>query len=120
MTTHAQITGSLNKTELGQAVAAELGISPEDGIQAVETTLDIITRTVAGGHTVTVTNFGAFVPVQKAARGARNPQNGERVTIPPRQEIRFRRSDRLRQVIQGADPATATIRKHPKTPKAVG
>lgn len=110
----AHITGPLNKTRLGEAIAIELDMSYEDGIRAVEAAFDVIARTVAAGHSVTITNFGSFSAVHKPARPARNPKTGELFVIPPRQEVRFLRSDRLRAVVHAADPATATIRKHPK------
>ncbi|MFF9199998.1 HU family DNA-binding protein [Streptomyces sp. NPDC014779] len=106
---------SINKTALGHLVANQLGISQRDGVRAVDAVLEVITRSVTAGTVVAVTNFGAFVPVQRAARAARNPHTGGTVTVPARQEVRFRVSQRLRETVQAADPATATIRKFPKS-----
>jgi nucleoid DNA-binding protein len=115
--THARTTAPLNKTGLGEAVAAELGLSLKEGVRVVDAVLNVITRTVTAGHAVTVSNFGTWAAVHRPTRTARNPQTGEPVVIPARQEFTFRMSDRLREIVQAADPATATIRKHPKTAK---
>jgi len=104
----------MNKTQLGEAVADDLGCSKEDGLLAVEAVLDAIARTVAGGETVRVTNFGTWLPVQRPERTARDPRNGDPITVPARQEMSFIQSDRLRELIRAADPETATIRKLPK------
>jgi DNA-binding protein HU-beta len=109
-----RITGPLNGTRLAEAVAAEMGISRREGKRAVEAVLGIIARSVAGGHPVNVTNFGTWIPVQVDERTARNPATGEPVVVPARQELRFRQSPRLQELVREADPETATIRKYPK------
>jgi nucleoid DNA-binding protein len=110
MTTAIQPTGPLNKTSLAAAVAAQLGVSIDDGYRALDAVLNTITRTVAAGHDVTVTNFGTFRAVEEAARIRRNPQTGESVPVPAYPTVRFRVSPRLREVVRSGDPA-ASIRK---------
>lgn len=117
MTTIARINSRLNTTLLAEAVAIELGVSNEEGARAVQTVLGVITRAVVAGHPVAVTNFGTWLPIQRPARTARNPHTGGTVTVPARQELSFRASDRLRELVASADPVTASIRKHPKTAK---
>lgn len=112
----AHITTPLNKRSLGEAVAIELDTSIEEGQRAVETVLDLIARAVAAGHPVTITNFGTWVPVQRPERAGFNFHTGEHVTVPAKQALIFRQSERLREIVAAADPATATIRKLPKTP----
>lgn len=112
MATIAQPTGPLNKTSLAAAVAAELGTTPEEGRRAVDAVLNAITRTLAAGHSVTVTNFGSWHPIARPARQARNPQTGDPVTIPARQEIRVTTSPRLRDLVRTGD-VIASIRKNP-------
>lgn len=114
----AHITTSLNKSGLAEAVAIELGISIHDGLRAVDAVLDIVTRTVTAGHSVSVTNFGTWLPVQHPERTGFNPKTRTPVPIPARQVLKFRQSPRLREVVEAADPAAATIRKNPKTPRA--
>ncbi|MGW6602273.1 HU family DNA-binding protein [Streptomyces sp. NPDC055036] len=117
MATIARIDGRLNTTLLGEAVAIELGVSNEGGARAVRAVFDVITRAAVSGHTVAVTNFGTWKPVNRPARTARNPITGEPVSIPDRQELTFRMSDRLRELVASKDWAAATICKNPKTTK---
>lgn len=105
-------TGPLNKTALATAVAAELGVSIDDGYRALDAVLNTITRTVTAGYDVTVTNFGTFRAVVHPARTARNPKTGDPVQVPARPAVHFRVAPRLREVVQGGDPA-ASIRKRP-------
>ncbi|WP_405749301.1 HU family DNA-binding protein [Streptomyces sp. NBC_01411] len=117
MATIACINGRLNTTLLGEAVAIELSVSNEEGARAVRAVFDVITRAAVSGHTISVTNFGTWVPVDRPARTARNPITGEPVSVPARQELTFRMSDRLRELVAAGNPVAATIRKHPKTTK---
>ncbi|MFB7589335.1 HU family DNA-binding protein [Streptomyces sp. NPDC056169] len=112
-------TGRLSTTGLGEAVAAELDIPLADGSLAVQAVFNVIARAVAGGHSVAVTNFGTFLPVERAARIARNPQTGQPVTVPANADVRFRVSPGLRATVRTADPESATIRKSPKTVQTV-
>ncbi|MCX5201081.1 HU family DNA-binding protein [Streptomyces sp. NBC_00237] len=112
MATIAQPTGPLNKSALAAAVAAELGTTTHEGHRAVDAVLNAITRALAAGHSVTVTNFGSWRPVPRPARQARNPQTGELVTVPARQGIRVTTSPRLRDLVR-TGAVTASIRKNP-------
>ncbi|WP_371793025.1 HU family DNA-binding protein [Streptomyces sp. NBC_01471] len=114
----ARINDRLNTTLLGETVAIELSVSNEEGARAVRAVFDVITRAVVSGHTVAITNFGTWVPVDRLVRTVRNPITGEPVSIPARQELTFRMSPRLRELVAAKNPAAATIRKHPKTKTA--
>ncbi|MFD4968897.1 HU family DNA-binding protein [Streptomyces sp. NPDC058424] len=110
--TTAQPTGPLNKAGLAEAVAAELGVSRREGRLAVDAVLNTITRALAAGHSVTITNFGSWHAVQKPERQAHNPGTGEFITVPARQEIRALISPRLRALVRAGDPS-ASIGKNP-------
>ena len=107
-----QPTGPLNKTQLAEAVADQLGCSLKDGYRVLDAVLDTITRTVVAGHDVTITNFGTFRATQAPARLAYNPQTGGRVPVAEKPVMRFRTSPRLREVVKAGDP-TVAIRKRP-------
>ncbi|MGW7247739.1 HU family DNA-binding protein [Streptomyces decoyicus] len=115
MSIRAIPTGPLNRTRLAETLAAETGVSVRQATDSVTALLDIITRTVTAGHPVTVTNFGSWYPHERAARNAFNPQTGETFVAPASRGIRFRVSDRLAALVRAGDPATATVRKRPKT-----
>ncbi|MFD4263965.1 HU family DNA-binding protein [Streptomyces sp. NPDC058534] len=114
MATVIRPTGPLNKTRLAEAVALQLGVSIEDGLHAVDTVLNTIVRTVASGHSVTVTNFGSWNPKHIPARNARNPQTGGQIFVPAHTRLAFRVSDRLADIVRHQDPSAADITKLPK------
>lgn len=80
----------VNFTRLVELVAAESGVHEDDVRKVLRGTFDVIGRTVLSGHRVTVTNFGTWAGVRKAARFARNPQTGGRVHIPARRVATFK------------------------------
>lgn len=102
----------LNKTSLAETVAADLGITVKEAFRVLDAVFEPIARTVTAGHDVTVTNFGTWRAVLDPERKARNPQTGERITVPARHAVRFRVSPRLQEVVQAGDP-TASIKKRP-------
>lgn len=111
-------TGPLNTVALAEHVAAELGVPHAEGQRAVHAVLDVITRTVAAGHPVRVTNFGGWTPVWTDERQARDPQTGAPVTVPAGMRPRFTPYARFRELVRNGDVAGARIRKLPKTARA--
>ncbi|KUJ43470.1 MULTISPECIES: HU family DNA-binding protein [Streptomyces] len=106
-------TGPLNYTALSEHLAAETGTSVDTAKATVTALLDIVARTVADGHPVTISNFGAWLPTERPARAARNPHTGETMHLPASRAVRFRVSPRLADIIRAGDTA-ATVRKRPK------
>lgn len=115
MSTAIQPTGPLNKTLLGHAVAAQLGITENEGHAVVAAVLNTIARTIASGHAVTVTNFGSFTPFMRPARQARDPRTGGAVFLPERQELRVRVSPQLLAAVRAGDPDAAVIAKRSRS-----
>ena len=71
----------MNKGELIEAVAASAGLSRSDATKAVDAVLDTITKTLAGGGSVSLVGFGTFQVKARAARMGRNPRTGEAIQI---------------------------------------
>ena len=71
----------MNKGELIDAVAASAGLSKSEATKAVDGVLDSITRTLAGGGSVSLVGFGTFSVKSRAARMGRNPRTGESIQI---------------------------------------
>ncbi|AXH49400.1 DNA binding HU-like domain protein [Streptomyces phage Crosby] len=105
----------LSRTSLGEAVALQMGVSLEQGHEAVFAVLEVITKTLAGGYGVTVTNFGSWHPVVAPARRAHNPQTMEPVQVAESFKVKWTTSPKLREIVNGE--AAPTIKKAPKTPR---
>lgn len=108
-----RITSRLTTTKLIETVAADLGIPTSDAHETVMVVFDAIARATASGHDVAITNFGTWLSYRTKARRARNPQNGDVVTVPAHQKVRFRVSPTLADAVHRRD-RKASIRKAPK------
>ncbi len=73
--------GSMNKSELAEAVANTANLSKADGARAVDAVIDSITATLCRGDTVSLVGFGTFQVKQRNARAGRNPRTGETIQI---------------------------------------
>lgn len=105
MTEQYRVTGDLNKTSLAHAVALRTGLSQADAEAAVHAALDTVAKALVDGYAVSVTNFGSWHPAITPARPARNPQTGEKVTVPERFRVKWTSAPKLRAMVNGdAEP----------------
>ena len=66
----------MNKTQLIDAVATDSGLSKADSARAVESLLGTVSKTLKKGDDVSITGFGKFSVVKRAARQGVNPTDG--------------------------------------------
>jgi DNA-binding protein HU-beta len=71
----------MNKAELIEAVAEKSRLSKADVNQAVDTVIDVISRTLKKGEKVSLVGFGVFTVRKRAARKGRNPKTGAEIRI---------------------------------------
>jgi DNA-binding protein HU-beta len=71
----------MNKGELIEAVAGSSGLSRSESTKAVDAVLDTVSKTLAGGGSVSLVGFGTFTVKSRAARMGRNPRTGEAIHI---------------------------------------
>jgi DNA-binding protein HU-beta len=79
----------MNKQELVEAVASEVGISKSAAEEAISAVLDTILKEVAAGSTVQLVGFGTFGRGERAARTGRNPATGEAMEISAAKTVKF-------------------------------
>ncbi|MBU0508617.1 HU family DNA-binding protein [bacterium] len=79
----------MNKAELVTAVAAKTGMTKRSAEEVVNALFDTITDAVRDGDKVTVSGFGTFLLVERAARLGRNPKTGQEIHIAARKMPRF-------------------------------
>jgi integration host factor subunit beta len=70
----------------------------------VNTMFDEITKALADGNRVELRGFGAFSVRSREARAARNPKNGDMVSVGSRSAIYFRTGKELRERITNVIP----------------
>ncbi|SAK83142.1 histone family protein DNA-binding protein [Caballeronia fortuita] len=79
----------MNKQDLVDAVASEVGISRSAAEEAISAVLESISKEVAAGSTVQLVGFGTFARGQRAARTGRNPATGEAMEIAAANTVKF-------------------------------
>lgn len=89
----------MNKASLVAYIANKTGLTKKDVTSALDAMIDAVVKTVKGGDTVTLTNFGTFVAVKRKASVKRNPKTGEPVKVPAKSVPRFRPGKNFREVV---------------------
>lgn len=79
----------MKKGELIESIAAATGL-PKAQVNDVLTNFTATaTKLLKKGEPVTLTGFGSFKPVKRAARVGRNPSTGATMKIPAAKSVRF-------------------------------
>jgi DNA-binding protein HU-beta len=89
----------MNKSQLIEAVASDSGLSKSDSARAIESLVDTVTKTLKKGDEVSITGFGKFSVVKRAARQGVNPRTGERVKIKASKAPKFSAGAALKQAV---------------------
>ncbi|HXD55770.1 MAG TPA: HU family DNA-binding protein [Solirubrobacteraceae bacterium] len=89
----------MNKSQLVDAVASDSGLSKADSARAIESVLATVTKNLKKGEEVSITGFGKFSVVKRAARQGVNPRTGERVKIKASKAPKFTAGAGLKQAI---------------------
>ena len=92
----------MNKAELVNALADRLGGNKKAAGDALEAVIDTVYRAVSKGEKVTITGFGSFEKVQRAARTGRNPATGQTIKVKKSVAPKFRPGQEFKNVISGA------------------
>lgn len=89
----------MNKGQLIEAVASELGASKAAATRAVDAVINCITSGIQKDEGVTIVGFGTFTKKQRKARIGRNPVTGEPMPINASRTVGFRASQSLKQLV---------------------
>ena len=97
---------TITRSQLSEAVYQEVGLSRNESADLLESVLNKISDTLAGGDSVKISSFGSFSVREKGQRVGRNPKTGEEVPILPRKVLVFRPSQVLKSQIaaSGSNP----------------
>lgn len=80
----------MNKAEIVDQLAKEHSVSKIQAETLLNSTLDIIKKSVKKGDVVTLVGFGSFYKAKREARKGRNPQTGAELKIPAHNIPKFR------------------------------
>ena len=89
----------MNKNELIAEVANGTGLSKSQAGEAVEATLDSITKALKKGDEVRLIGFGTFSVSKRAASEGRDPRTGQPMKIPASKNARFKAGKALKDAV---------------------
>ena len=108
----------MNKGELVDAIAEKVTVTKKDADAIVTATVEAIMEAVSEGARVTLVGFGTFEARDRQAREGRNPQTGEKMTIPATKVPAFSAGklfkDKVLEAKQAAEKAEKTEKKSKK------
>jgi len=89
----------MNKQQLVESMAQSANLTKADAERLLHAFMETITKCLAKGETISLIGFGTFSVADRAARGCRNPQTGERMVIPARTVAKFRPGKKLAEAV---------------------
>lgn len=87
----------MTKRELLSELAVKTGKSKKEVEGFIDDLVLIIRENIKKGEKVSITSFGTFYLGQIAKRSGRDPQTGEKITIPDMKIPRFRAGKGLKE-----------------------
>ena len=89
----------MNKAEFIASVAEKTDLSKAAAAGAVDAVIEVITKALKKGDTVTLVGFGTFSVRKRAARMGRNPATGEAIKIKASKKVAFRAAKELKEAV---------------------
>ncbi len=90
----------MNKAELVEEVAAEVGLTKKDVNNVLDAMTSAITDSLARGEKITLVGFGTFLVQSRKARRGVNPQTGDKIEIAAKDVPKFRPGRALREAVE--------------------
>jgi len=92
----------MKKSDLVDAIAGRAGVPKSQAQSIVEDVFDLIAEGLSKGDKVDLRGFGTFSVRAKKARTGRNPQTGETIQIPARNDPAFKPGKELRDRVNAS------------------
>jgi len=89
----------MNKDQMIEKVAADVGITKSQATKAVKSMFDGIINSLQQGNKVTVSGFGTFDISDRKARTGRNPQTGEEIQIAASKAPKFKAGKAFKEAL---------------------
>ncbi|MBK6867985.1 MAG: integration host factor subunit alpha [Burkholderiales bacterium] len=102
-------TSALTKAQLAELLFEQIGLNKREAKDMVDAFFDMMGARLVAGEEVKLSGFGNFQLRVKAARPGRNPRTGELIPIAARRVVTFHASQKLKDAIQSASGAGATV-----------
>lgn len=89
----------MNKTDLIEKVATDIGMTKKDATNVVDTVLETISEALQRGEKVSLIGFGNFEVRERSARKGRNPRTGEEIEIKASKVPAFKPGKQLKESV---------------------
>lgn len=103
----------MTKKEIVLAMVSELDLPLSKAKDAVQMMFDAIIDALADEGRIELRNFGVFEVKRRAARKARNPKTGDRVSVPEKLVVTFKPGKEMEQRVKAATGTAQTARMAP-------
>lgn len=107
----------MTKKEIVKAISEEIGLTQLKTKEIVQKTFDAIVETLVTDRRIELRNFGVFEVKKRAARKARNPRTGDRVSVPAKYVVTFKPGKEMEERIRQLEEQTAQQAAKPSTPE---
>jgi len=91
----------MKKSDLVDRIVNKKNINRKQAEAVINTILQNITDSLAGGDKVAINGFGSFHVREKNARICHLPKTGERIEVPAKKVPVFRAGKDLREIVNG-------------------
>jgi len=95
-------TKKVNKTELIEALAADMGVSKSQAEKFLNSFVDVVTAKLTSDYEVNITGFGVFRVVTRAARTGVNPKTREAMKIPASTSVTYKVGKTLKEAVRSS------------------
>ncbi len=90
----------MTKAELIAKIAEVSGLSSKSQVEkALTATIEVLRQALLAGDSVTLSGFGTFKVVERAARKCRNPRTQEEMDIPACKVVKFSPGKQLKEAV---------------------
>jgi len=90
----------MTKAELIAKMAEQAKLTKADAGKALDAVTDAISMALAAGEKLTLTGFGTFEVIARAARIGRNPKTGKELKIAASKSPKFRAGQTLKDAVK--------------------
>jgi len=89
----------MNKTKLIESMAKLSKLPKSACKRSVEAFMDVVSKTLKGGKSVSLTGFGTFSIMQRQSRWGVNPATGQKMKIKAKKVAKFKPGKALRDMV---------------------
>ena len=90
----------MTKTDLVELMAEKAGMTKAEAGRAYDAFVEGVTEGLVNEGKVTLTGFLTFEKKRRDKREARNPQTGEKITIPARNAVSVKVGSKLKEAVK--------------------